>query len=129
MTLILCFKYTHWTFYHTFFMVGTVVGYFGFLLFINVGGNGMNAMAGYDWRGLVTLLYGEGFFLAIVYMCVCVMLYSSQIPALIRGLFYTSKMHKYQVLTAQNRSFCSFNPPQLCGKGSDQKKQERLNSL
>jgi magnesium-transporting ATPase (P-type) len=128
MTLILCFKYSHWTFYHTFVIGITVIGYFCWLLFINVGANGFNYMAGYDWGGLVSLLYGDGFFWAMVYMCTCVMLYTSQIPALVRGLFYTSKMHKHQVLTAQNRSFCSFNPPQFCGKGSDQKKQEQLNS-
>jgi len=105
MTSIMALKYSHWTFYHILFMSLTVLGFFSFVLWVDAG-IGFYYMAGFDWRGLVTYLFGNSFFWAIVYLCICVTQYTSQIPALIRALFYTSRLRKYQSYTRQTRSFC-----------------------
>lgn len=106
MTLILIFKYSHWTFFHKFFIYSTVLGFFAFLMIVNSGGS-FSYMAGYDWEGMVSYLYGNGFFWANVYLCVCVTLYTSQIPALIKALFRTSNLHKYQTYSYRSRPLCT----------------------
>jgi len=110
LNFILCFKYSHWTFFHTLFMSITFIGYFMFLSFVN--GGTWNYMAGYDWQGMVSYLYGKNVFWALVYLCVCVTSYTSQIPMLIKGLFFTSKLQKYQIFTSKQRRFCTCKPPQ-----------------
>jgi len=129
MNFVLMLKFSHYTIWHTIIIFLTALSFFVYMAIVGVGYikpmDFRFHLAGYDWQGLIRYLFVQGFienpFWELVGMLVCVTLYTSQIPHLVRSLFFMSNLYQFQSYTYENRPFihscgCSRLYARLTGK-------------
>jgi len=104
-------KYSHLTFWHNFFMFGTMLSFVMYMVVINSGAIGfLSTTAGHDWRGIILHLWGSSFFWLLVFLIVTITLAINQLPLLIQSLFFPSKLHRFLQYTTDNRYYFTCNP-------------------